>query len=196
MVVNMVVVGLVMLAGSIYVTMCYNTYWISSLIPKTLWDRQYFFWFYQARMVRNLHKGTHIVSSRTGAWGQTHLSPQSMFSTMTLLSPPTLTKFNNLPPKAYRCQGGQCLVAQLSTLPQHQQVWCCPDSTDWPTPGGLQVVVLHFFPQRHRPPGNESQSLILWNLRGPNDHTKKKDESAPKTNIQPSDSVCLLMTLR
>lgn len=74
-------------------------------------------------------------------------------------------------------------MAQLSTLPQLQKGRCCPNSVHWLRPGGLPAIVLRFFLQHHLPPGNESQSLTLWSLRGPKEQTKTKDESVPGKQI-------------
>lgn len=93
-----------------------------------------------------------------------------------------ITSYSNTiehsPPRAYRCQGVQCLVVRLSTLPRLQQVWCSPKSIRWLKPGGLQVRVLLLFLQHHLPPGNGSQSLIVWDPKGPKGSSKEETMSA------------------
>ena len=104
-----------------------------------------------------------------------------------------INKIRHLPPKVYRCQGAQCLAAHLSTLPQLQQVWRCPNSTGWLRPDGHQVTVLRLFLPHHSAPGSGSQSLIWWDLRGPKDQAKIERWLGPlKTMYSLKTCMCIL----
>lgn len=142
-------------------------------LQKLMMSTLFFFWFWMSRILRNVSNTHNKQQNKAMRWGYYFQNP---YSEDDLVLPAyIITPKFNLPLKVYRCQGAQCLEEQLSTLPQHLQVGCCPNSTRWLTPNGPLVIAPHFFLRHHLPPRSGLQSLTLWGLRDPKDKAEKEE---------------------